>query len=243
MSQGNSTSSPTGHLIRTDVRQGYAAWADGYDAQDNPMIAAVEHHLDRHPPPFAGARMLDIGCGTGRILARALACGATSVVGLDGSAAMLAQAAKRMAGETAAGRARLIQADLDGDWSALPVAAFDLAVITLVLEHCPQVSHTVARAAHHLAPGGLLVVAEIHPDMLATDLGGHFERDGVTYALPSHPHDRTELAAALRAAGFAPPQFEEMHADADTIAAIPKFAKRAGSGVLLALRARRLPIP
>ncbi|MFZ5778650.1 MAG: class I SAM-dependent methyltransferase [Pseudomonadota bacterium] len=232
---------PAANLIRTDVRQGYAAWADGYDAQDNPMIAAVERHLDRHPLPFAGARVLDIGCGTGRLMARALGQGASTVVGLDGSAEMLARATRRLEGAVAAGRARLVQADLHGDWPMLPAGGFDLAVITLVLEHCRDVAPTIARAAHHLAPGGLLFVAEIHPDMLKTDLGGHFERDGVTYALPSHPHDEAEFAAALQASGFEPPLFQAMLADPETVAAIPKFAKRAGSGVLLALDARRRP--
>jgi len=238
-----SQTKPTAPLIRADVRQGYAAWADGYDAQDNPMIAAVERHLDRHPLPFAGARVLDVGCGTGRLLARALARGAAAAVGIDGSAAMLARAARRLEGAVAAGRARLVQADLDGDWPTLPANSFDLAVITLVLEHCRHVAPTIARVAHHLAPGGLLFVAEIHPDMLRTDLGGHFERDGVTYALPSHPHDEGEFAAALQEAGFDAPQIQVMAADPETIAAIPKFAKRAGSGVLLTFGARRRPIP
>jgi SAM-dependent methyltransferase len=226
--------------IRTDVHQGYAAWADGYDAQDNPMIAAVERLLDARPLPFAGARVLDIGCGTGRILARALDHGAASATGLDGSAEMLARAATRLEPAIADGRASLVRAELDGDWTAVP-RDFDVAVITLVLEHHERVAPAVTRAARHLRPDGLLFVAEIHPDMLVTDLGGHFEKAGVTYALPSHPHDRSEFAAALAAAGFAPPRFEEIRADAATIAAIPKFAKRAGSGVLLALSARRLP--
>lgn len=185
--------------VETDVRAGYAAWAAGYDAQDNPMIAAVERELALRPLDVAGQRVLDIGCGTGRVLA---------------------------------------YARLDGDWSTLP-ADFDLAMITLVLEHQERVAPVLARAARHLRRGGLLFVAEIHPDMLATDLGGHFERDGVTFSLPSHPHDRAEFEAALADAGFAPPTVHEMRADADTIAAIPKAAKRAGSGVLLSLRATR----
>ena len=107
------------------------------------------------------------------------------------------------------------------------------------LRTVPRVAPVLARAARHLKPGGLLFVAEIHPDMLRDDLGGHFERDGVTFALPSHPHDRAEFETALSQAGFAEATFDEMRADDETIAAIPKFAKRAGSGVLLGLRARR----
>ena len=225
--------------VDADVATGYATWAEGYDAQDNPMIAAVERELARRPLEFAGRRVLDIGCGTGRVLARALAAGAAFVQGLDGSAEMLAEARRRLAPQLADGRAALVQARLDDDWRDVP-RDFDLATITLVLEHQPAVAPVLARAARHLRPGGMLFAGEIHPDMLRSDLGGHFERDGTVFALPSHPHDRAEFETALAEAGFAAPRFEEMRADADTIAAIPKFAKRAGSGVLLSLRAIRL---
>jgi ubiquinone/menaquinone biosynthesis C-methylase UbiE len=227
----------TDRIIDIDVRAGYAAWAEGYDAQDNPMIAAVERHLDADPLPFAGARVLDIGCGTGRLLGRALAGGAASVTGIDGSSEMLARARRRLAREAADGRATLVDADLLAPWP-LPAAAFDLALISLVLEHTAEVAPILAETARHLAPGGLLAVAELHPDMLRTSLGGHFDHDGRRYALPSHRHDRDEFIAALGAAGFAPPRVTELRADAATVAAIPKFAKHAGHGVLLALRAR-----
>ncbi|MFO1079065.1 MAG: class I SAM-dependent methyltransferase [Reyranellaceae bacterium] len=228
----------TDRIIDIDVRAGYAAWAEGYDAQDNPMIAAVERHLDAEPVPFAGARVLDIGCGTGRLLGRALAGGAAAVTGIDGSPEMLALARQRLARDGTDGRATLVESDLLAPWP-LPPAAFDLALISLVLEHVAEIAPILATAAHHLARGGLLVIAELHPDMLRSSLGGHFDHGGRRYALPSHRHDRDEFVAALGAAGFAPPVVTELRADAATIAAIPKFAKHAGHGVLLALRARR----
>jgi ubiquinone/menaquinone biosynthesis C-methylase UbiE len=228
----------TRHVVEADIGPGYDAWAPGYDAQNNPMIAAVQRHLQLHPVDCAGARMLDIGCGTGRMMAHALEAGAAHVTGVDGSAGMLARAAARLAAPIAAGRATLIAGDLAGTWP-LPEAGFDLAVIMLVLEHAASMAPILGNAARHLAPGGFLMVAEIHPDMLRTNLGGHFERDGTVYALPSHPHDRAEFAAAFAAAGFEAPLFREMRADEATIAAIPKFAKRAGCGVLLTALARR----
>ena len=228
----------TTRLVETDVAAGYGAWAASYDAQDNPMIAAVDRHLDAVPLAFAGMRVLDIGCGTGRLIARALAGGATHVVGIDGSAAMLARAAQRLAAPLAHGRVRLLRGELTRPWD-LPLDAFDIGLISLVLEHSPDVVPIVSQAARHLASGGLLFVAEIHPDMLRTPLGGHFEHAGIAYALPSHPHGAADFATALAASGFEPPTVVEVRADADTIAAIPKFAKRAGSGVLLTLRARR----
>jgi SAM-dependent methyltransferase len=228
----------TARIVEADIAVGYGAWAAGYDAQDNPMIAAVDRHLGSNPLPIAGASVLDIGCGTGRLMAQALAAGAAFAAGIDGSAEMLARAEERLAASLAQGRARLVRGDLALPWD-LPEAAFDLGVISLVLEHSPAVQPILVQAARHLAPGGLLFVAEIHPDMLGTPLGGHFERDGTVYALPSHPHRPEEFVAALAATGFEPPVFAEMRADPVLIAAVPKLAKRAGTGVLLTLRARR----
>jgi SAM-dependent methyltransferase len=228
----------TRHVVETDIGRGYDVWAPGYDAQDNPMVAAVERHLRLHPLDFADARVLDIGCGTGRVMARALEAGAAHATGVDGSSGMLSRAAARLAAPIAAGRATLVEGDLAGVWP-LPSAAFELAVIVLVLEHARSLAPILANAARHVAPGGTLFIAEIHPDMLRTHLGGHFEHDGTRYALPSHPHDQGEFTAALATAGFVAPLFREMRADEATIAAIPKFGRRAGSGVLLTALARR----
>lgn len=226
------------NIANVDVVRGYAAWAQGYDAQDNPMIAALEWQLAIDPLPFAGARVLDVGCGTGRVMARALSAGADHAAGVDGSCEMLAVAARRLAVPLADGRARLTCADLSVPFPDIP-ADFDLGIITLVLEHAADVAPILAEVANHLAPGALLYVAEIHPDMLRTPLGGHFARDGIAYALPSYPHDRDELSVALGATGFVSIAFDEVRAGEREIAAIPKLAKRAGEGVLLTVRARR----
>lgn len=225
-------------IVQIDTARGYAAWARGYDAQDNPMIAAVERYLDRHRLPFLGARVLDIGCGTGRTMARALAEGAAAVTGLDASEEMLALARERLAAPVREGRVALQNADLARPWPKL-APDFDLAVITLVLEHTAEMVPILRQVSAHLAKGALLFVAEIHPDMLKSGLGGHFQRDGIAYALPSHPHDEREFASSLAAAGFDAPVFDTVHADAETIAAIPKFAKHAGAGVMLTVRTVR----
>ena len=106
-------------VVQIDTARGYAAWARGYDAQDNPMIAAVERYLDRHRLPFPGARVLDVGCGTGRTMARALTEGAASVTGLDASQEMLALARERLAVPAREGRVTLLNADLARPWPKL----------------------------------------------------------------------------------------------------------------------------
>lgn len=214
------------------AREGYDLWAPAYDGFDNPMIALASLAIDTAALPISGKRFLDIGCGTGRNLAWARGKGAAHVAGLDGSPGMLEQARAKLGPD-----ATLIERDLSGDWGVAP-ASFDVACISLVLEHFPKVAPLIAQAAAALVPGGALFVAEMHADLARGGTGAHFEKDGKRHALPSHGHDRAEFEAALRAAGFADAVFIEWRAH-DHVAAVPKLAKHAGKSALLSFTAKR----
>ncbi|MEU9577171.1 class I SAM-dependent methyltransferase [Streptomyces chilikensis] len=104
-------------------------------------------------PP--GARVLDAGCGTGRVAIRLAELG-YDCVGVDLDASMLAVARRR------APRLPWFQADLaEFEPEALGVAAdFDLVVVAgnvLQLVADGTVATVVARLAAGLRPGGLLV--------------------------------------------------------------------------------------
>ncbi len=214
------------------AKEGYDLWAPDYDGFDNPMIALASRAIDAAGLAVCGKRFLDIGCGTGRNLAWALGQGASRVTGLDGSPGMLDQARAKLGPS-----ATLIERDLSGDWGLAP-ESYDIACISLVLEHFEKVAPLIARAAAALAPGGTLFVAEMHADLARGGTGAHFEKDGKRHALPSHGHDRAEFEAALTAAGFADAVFVDWRAD-DHVAAVPKLAKHAGKSALLSLTARR----
>src|SRR5260370_37700952 len=87
--------------IHVSAREGYALWADTWDATPSPIVA-LEHRallpwiLGLHP-----RRAIDVGCGTGRWTER------LSAIGVDASPAMLAIAAAktRPARRPSAGRA------------------------------------------------------------------------------------------------------------------------------------------
>jgi 2-polyprenyl-3-methyl-5-hydroxy-6-metoxy-1,4-benzoquinol methylase len=118
--------------------------------------AGVRRPADRLP------RCLDLGCGPGE-LAVALAAQGFEVVGIDASSEML-----RYARETAA-RQALAVTFLQGDVTAeFPVLGFspELIVCSSVLEYLEDPEVVIARSAHALAAGGLLLVSIPNPKSL-----------------------------------------------------------------------------
>jgi SAM-dependent methyltransferase len=99
----------------------------------------------------------DLGCGTGAV-SEVLAPIVTHVVAVDGSAAMLAAARRRLAG---AANVELHRGDLE----SLPLAGatLDAAVIVLVLHHAPQPDRVIAEAARVIKPGGRLMICDMLP--------------------------------------------------------------------------------
>jgi demethylmenaquinone methyltransferase/2-methoxy-6-polyprenyl-1,4-benzoquinol methylase len=95
----------------------YERIAGRYDRLTEPLLAGVRHAALETLPPQRGWRVLDIGCGTGTGMAPYLD-GGCSVVGVDISEGMLAQAKNRL-GQSASlvmtGAGRLPFADLQFD--------------------------------------------------------------------------------------------------------------------------------
>ena len=80
-----------------DVATGYNAWADVYGELDDRLdldLFAASPLLARR---ISGARVVDLGCGTGRIGQWLVAQGAREVVGVDRTPAMMRHAAARAA--------------------------------------------------------------------------------------------------------------------------------------------------
>src|SRR5690606_9017335 len=143
-------------------RDGYAAWAPGYDDPDNIVIALEEPAVWARLEDVAPGRALDAACGTGRHARRLVDLG-HDVVGVDLTPEMLERARERVPEATFA----------EGDLHALPApdAAFDLVVCGLALAHLPDLRAAVAELARVLRPGGRLVASVLHP--FQAHLGWH----------------------------------------------------------------------
>ncbi|HVK73632.1 MAG TPA: class I SAM-dependent methyltransferase [Kofleriaceae bacterium] len=219
------------YLAPSQTLDGYDRWADHYDRMDNPMVAATAWALAEVPLDVAGARVVELGCGTGRHAALALAAGAAAYTGVDGSPGMLAQARARTADLRATWRAGDVAA------TTLPAGGFDRALIVLVLEHVVDLAPVFAEVARLLAPGGRLRLLEIHPDLLAAGAHAHFHDGEVEVRFASVRHDVAAIEAALAAAGLTVTARREPTADGALLAAVPRLAKHRGRRAVLDLEA------
>jgi SAM-dependent methyltransferase len=120
--------------------------------------AEIVDWLEAHELLRRDADVLDLGCGIGRVAA-ALAPRCRSVLGLDVSAGMVAEARRRNA---ALANVRFEQTS-GQDLDALPDAAFDLVLAIDSFPYIVQAGHDlidrhVQGAARVLRPGGALAV-------------------------------------------------------------------------------------
>lgn len=113
-----------------------------------------------------GDPILELGCGTGRVLAPLAAAG-YRVTGVDISPALLARAAEKLHAQGAVANATLVEADLRK--LDLPTEKFAFVICTSnTLMHFTTVEDqiTVLRtAARHLRPGGRLLIDLFNPDL------------------------------------------------------------------------------
>ena len=149
------------------------------------------------PPP--GARVLEIGCGTGRNLILAARRYPTMRgYGVDVSSEMLATARAEIARAGLAGRIEVAQADATGfDPAALfRVDRFERVFVSYALSMIPPWREAVAEAARHVAPGGSLDIVDFGDQ---ADLPAAFRRLLEAWLALFEVRPRVELEAELAA--------------------------------------------
>lgn len=127
-------------------------------------VSRLHDALARAAAPAPGARVLEIGCGTGALTALLVARGAR-VTALDQSPEMLERARERLARAGAADAVTWLErtaAEID----ALPEAGFDAVVASLCLSEMGAAGRrfVLGEARRRLVPGGVLAVGdEVRP--------------------------------------------------------------------------------
>jgi ubiquinone/menaquinone biosynthesis C-methylase UbiE len=138
-------------------------------------------------------RVLDLGCGDGRVAARLAAAGA-DVTGVDASQEALERASR------ANPELEFTSPNADG---TLPLAdnSFDAVVCINVLEHVADTQALVSEARRVLAPGGRLVVVVPWHGRLKNALGS-FERHHDPLQPVLRFYSRRSLRMMLEELGF-----------------------------------------
>lgn len=152
----------------------------------------------------------DLGCGTGQVSA-ALAPFVERIVAVDGSAAMLQAARKRLHGVDNVDLRR-------GELEALPIddGRLDAATVMLVLHHIAEPQKALSEVARVLKPEGTLVLV----DMLPHDRESYRQQMGHAWLGFSEEH----ITRLLGDAGF----------ESIRVVALPPDAKAKGPAVFVA---------
>ncbi len=136
------------------TREYYDDFAEGYERERGRGYHGMLDDLEVEiATPYArGGRVLEVGCGTGLILAR-LAAVAAEARGLDLSPGMLEKARARGL-DVVTGSATAIPFDDD---------TFDLTASFKVLAHVPDVGRALAEMARVTRPGGHIIAEFYNP--------------------------------------------------------------------------------
>lgn len=136
----------------------YASLLDAIRAQ--PAVREWKERTFAALEPRPGAVLLDLGCGTGEdvlALARLVGSGGRAI-GVDASAAMVAEARRRADAAGAGAAVEFLHAGANA--LTLPDDAVDGARVERVLQHLDDPGGAIAELARVVRPGGRVVAAE-----------------------------------------------------------------------------------
>jgi len=194
--------------------------------------------------PVAGERILDLGCGTGRLTEEIAATPGIFVAGLDRSAAMLREAVSRQVrGQTSWGQTPVLDsystmAYVRADGSALPfVDAFDAVFSAATFHWIPDHDRLFASIYRALKKGGRLIaqaggagnLEQLYGRARRLMRSPQYARFYASGSEPCHFENVSDTEARLQRAGFqdfeaslvsAPVPFEQPEGYAEFVAAV-----------------------
>ena len=184
--------------VKLSIADGYSRWSKFYDSKWNTLIATEERYSLGMLDSLAGETALDVGAGTGRFALK-LAQREWKVTALDPNLDMLSIA------ELAAAREglpiRFINSSIEQGLS-FTSDSFDLVVCALTLCHVSDLRGAIREFHRALAPGGHLLITDVHPDFISAGMPTQFVEHDVTYHLPNEPHARDDYLQAITDTGL-----------------------------------------
>ena len=176
------------------AQNAYELWAATYPpVAHNPLMRVEQEVVEPLLAHIRAARALDVGTGSGRYLPLLEATGASTVLGLDFSLAMLRRGSP-------GGPARVC-----GDACRLPFrrGAFDLINASLMVGDVADLGAWSREMARVLTPGGHLVYSDFHPSWAQRGWSRTFRSaDGVMHDISFNAHAIEDHLGALERAGL-----------------------------------------
>ena len=203
-------------------RKAYELWAETYPpVAHNPLMRVEQEMVEPLLAQIRARRALDVGTGSGRYVPLLRATGASVVLGLDFSLAMLRRG-------SASGR-------VCGDACRLPFrrGAFDLINASLMAGDIADIGVWTREMARALTTGGHLVYSDFHPSWALRGWSRTFRSaDGELHDVSFNPHSIDDHLSALEQAGLRvrtirEPRFSSPRDDAEP--GIKAFRRRWGN--------------
>ena len=160
----------------------YNAWANRYDEAPNPTSDLDNKVLKQSLSSIDFFKVLELGCGTGKNT-EWLITKADSLMGLDFSKNMLDIAKNKIQSD----KVTFIETDLNKDWP-VKSESFDLAVISLTLEHIKKLDHIFISLFEKLKKGGKCFVSELHPKKQLLGSRARFIDNGEEIVIDAFQH-------------------------------------------------------
>jgi ubiquinone/menaquinone biosynthesis C-methylase UbiE len=210
---------PRPTLATSDVADAYDRWSRQYDLDHNATRDLDAQVLRRAPLRVAGARVIELGCGTGKN-SEWLAGSAREGVALDFSPGMLDVARRRVR----ATNVRFVEHDITRAWPVESASA-DVVVGDLVLEHVRELAPVYREAARVLRPGGQLFLCELHPYRQLRGGQAKFIDPLTAESVPvtAFRHSVSEYVNGALCAGLAPRAVGEWIEDGAPREAVPRL--------------------
>lgn len=214
--------------VMLSPRAAYELWAESYPASaHNPLMRTEQTVVASLLAHVRARRALDVGTGSGRYLPFLAKTGATQVLGIDWSRAMLTRC---RADSTSArtGPPQLVC----GDACRLPFpeGAFDVVNASLMVGDIHDLAGWAREVSRILTPGGHLIYSDFHPSWARHGWKRTFRSEsGRTHAVPLVSHSIDTHVAAMRSAGLHTTAVREPRMKEDDDPAVNLFRRRWGN--------------
>lgn len=210
-----------------DASSFYASVAPYYDHRNSTfllqthrqVIARIREHLNGKTT----WHVLDLGAGTGQLIASHFFESMGQWTAVDACPAMVAEFKRNM--QQVALKTNLVIEDMDKFIAAPNTAkAYDVVIIALVLSSRSQ-DPNWRKVAKLVKPGGILIIADIEPSYTA--IHPHFSviANGTTHALRTRPVHLSALANSMAKLGMKKAKFDNVKEEKTTYSFVATFTK------------------